>query len=188
MTELAWTWWFIRATGLTAWILLTFVVFWGLLLRSRLLGSLASPPALLVMHRWLGALAIAMLSVHLGLLLIDPAVTFTLSEILVPFTAPWNALAVGLGGLALYLMLPVAMIGRIRTRLGKYGARTFKQAHVAAYWAWPFATAHYVLAGSDAMTAWSLVVLGLGTALLVFGILSRGFVPAPQRKQLLVPR
>lgn len=182
MADIPWTWWLIRATGLTAWILLTLVVFWGLLLRTRLLGSIALPPSLLNMHRWLGALSISMLAIHMGLLLIDPAVTFTLGEILIPFTAPWNSVAVGLGGVALYMMLPVTVIGRIRSKLGSHGAALFKRSHLLAYWAWPVATAHYVLAGTDAMRIWSLAMLGIGTALLVFGLLTRGFVPAPARK------
>ena len=71
MADIPWTWLAIRGSGITAWALLTAVVVWGLLLRTRLLGKWAAPVALLDMHRWLGALALTFLGVHLGLLLVD---------------------------------------------------------------------------------------------------------------------
>ena len=45
--------------------------------------------------------------------------------------------------------------------------------------AWPLATAHYVLAGTDALAEWSLALLFAGGALIVMALLARGFVPAP---------
>ena len=76
MAEIPWTWLLIRASGVTAWGLLTAVVLWGILLRTRLLGRVASPMRLLDMHRWLGVTALAFLVVHMGLLLIDPKVAY----------------------------------------------------------------------------------------------------------------
>lgn len=181
MADIPWTWLLIRGSGITAWALLTAVVAYGLLLRSRLLGSFAPPQRLMVMHRWLGATALAFLLVHLALLLVDPAVKFTVPQILIPGIAPWETLAVAFGTLALWAMLPVMIAGRLRSRLGKAGASWFKRAHLFAYAAWPLATAHYVLAGTDALTDWSLAILGAGTAVLVVLLLARGFVPPPAR-------
>ena len=134
---------------------------------------------LLDLHRWLGATALAFLALHLGLLLIDPAVHFTVAQILVPGLAPWETTAVALGSLAFWLLIPVSFLGRIRARLGRAGNRWFSRAHLLAYAAWPLATAHYVLAGTDALTEWSIGILFAGTALVVLGLLARGFVPAP---------
>ena len=72
LANVPWTWLLIRASGITAWGLLTAVVVWGILLRTRVLGRVASPQGLLVMHRWLSALALGFLFVHMALLLIDP--------------------------------------------------------------------------------------------------------------------
>ena len=121
MNDIAWTWLLIRASGVTAWALLTAVVFWGLFLRTRLLGTKSPPVALLHMHRWLGSLALVILAVHLGALLIDPVVGFSVSQILIPGTSPWQPFAVALGTISLYLMIPVSIIGRIRSKLGKKG-------------------------------------------------------------------
>ena len=154
MADIPWTWLAIRGSGITAWALLTAVVVWGLLLRTRLLGKWAAPVALLDMHRWLGALALTFLGVHLGLLLVDPAVHFTIAQILVPGLAPWETIAVGLGSIAFWLLIPVAVVGRLRQRMGKAGNTWFKRAHLIAYAAWPIATMHYVLAGTDALAQW----------------------------------
>ena len=181
MAEIPWTWLAIRGTGLTAWALLTAVVLWGLLLRTRLLGSLAPQLRLLHLHRWLGALALGFLALHMGFLLIDPAVRFTAAEILIPGLAPWQTLAVGLGTVAFWLILVVSVIGRIRTRLGRAGNAIFAKAHLASYAAWPLATAHYVMAGTDALAEWSLGLLLTGSTLVVMALLARAFVPAPAR-------
>lgn len=179
MADIPWTWLGIRASGVTAWGLLTAVVLWGILLRTQVLGRLAPPMRLLDLHRWLGAVALGFLLLHMALLLIDPAVAFTIPQILVPGLAPWETLAVALGSLAFWLLVPVSFLGRLRAKMGLVGNRWFKRAHLLAYAAWPLATAHYVLAGTDALAEWSLALLFTGTGLLVMGLLARGFVPAP---------
>lgn len=183
MADLPWTWLAIRASGITAWGLLTAVVLWGILLRTRLLGRLASPMRLLDMHRWLGVVALCFLAVHMLLLLIDPAVRFTVAQILIPGVAPWRTLAVALGTLAFWTLIPVTFLGRLRPYLGKAGNAWFTRSHYLAYAAWPLATAHYVLAGTDALSQWSLAILIAGVALLVAGLLARGFAPGPEPKR-----
>ena len=181
--EIPWTWLGIRASGVTAWGLLTAVVLWGLLLRTRLLGTGVKPPVLLNMHRWLGSLALGFLAIHLVLLVVDPVVAFTIPQLFIPGIAPWEPFAVSLGVVAMWLILPVSLVGRIRQRLGKHGSKIFAKTHLIAYSAWPLATAHYVLAGTDAMTEWSIGLLITASALLIFGLIARGFVPAPARPQ-----
>jgi predicted ferric reductase len=183
VADIPWTWLAIRGSGLTAWALLTAVVVWGLLLRTRLLGRFAAPAKLLDLHRWLGALALAFLGAHLALLMIDPAVKFTLTQILIPGTAPWQTTAVGLGTIAFWVMIPVAVVGRLRHRMGKAGNVWFKRSHLIAYAAWPLATAHYVLAGTDALAQWSLAMLFTGITLVVTLLLARGFVPAARMQR-----
>lgn len=179
--DIAWTWLIIRASGVLAWALLSAVVFWGLFLRTRILGKKTTPVNLLHLHRWLGTLALVALAVHLGALLIDPVVKFTIPEILVPGLASWQPIPVALGTLALWCMLPVSLIGRIRTKMGKKGNAFFKKSHLIAYFAWPLATAHYVLAGTDAMTQWSIALVIFVSVILIFLLLTRGFVQPARR-------
>ena len=179
MADIPWTWLAIRATGVTAWGLLSTVVIWGLLLRTQILGRYAHPMRLLDLHRWLGATALVFLLAHMALLLIDPAVQFTVTQILVPGTAPWETFAVALGTIAFWFLIPVSFLGRLRSRMGRFGNRWFQRSHWLAYAAWPLATAHYILAGTDALAEWSLGLLITAGALIVTGLLARGFLPAP---------
>ena len=180
--DLPLTWIAIRASGIAAWGLLTAVVVYGLMLRTRVLGQAAAPPALLNMHRWLGVLAIAFLAVHMGFLLIDPAVKFTVPQLFIPFLAPWKPLEVAAGIGAFWALIPVMVVARIRPRLGKQGATWFKRTHLLAYFAWPLATLHYILAGTDAVEWWSVTIILVGVAAVVFMLLTRGYVPKPARK------
>jgi sulfoxide reductase heme-binding subunit YedZ len=180
-SDIAWSWLTIRASGVVAWALLSAVVFWGLFLRTRILGKKSTPVNLLHLHRWLGTLALVALAVHLGALLIDPVVKFTVPEILVPGLASWQPIPVALGTLALWCMLPVSLIGRIRTKMGKKGNAFFKKSHLIAYFAWPLATAHYVLAGTDAMAEWSIALVLTVSVILIFLLLTRGFVQPARR-------
>lgn len=187
-SDIAWTWLVIRSSGVVAWALLSAVVFWGLFLRTRIMGTKATPVSLLNMHRWLGALALGALTIHLVALLVDPVVKFSLAQIFIPGIAPWQPLPVALGTLALWFMLPVSLIGRIRTKLGKKGNTLFKRSHVIAYFAWPLATAHYVLAGTDAMAEWSIALIIATATILIFLLLARGFVgPAPRKARPAAP-
>lgn len=179
MADIPWTWLAIRATGITSWGLLTAVVLWGILLRTQVLGRLAAPMRLLDLHRWLGAISVLFLLGHMAFLLIDPAVRFSPLQILIPGLAPWQTFAVSLGTIAFWLLIPVTFLGRLRAKMGRVGNRWFKRVHLIAYAAWPLATAHYVLAGTDALSEWSIALLLAATALIVMALLARGFVPAP---------
>lgn len=173
MADLPWTWLAIRASGVTAWGLLSAVMIWGLLLRTRLIPALA-PRSLVSMHRWLSALALAFLFAHAGLLLIDPVVRFTPLEILVPGIAPWQPVAVGCGILAMWAMLPASILGRWRIIRGPRAGTWFRISHRIAFIAWPLATAHFVLAGSDATVDWIIGSLIAVTTVLGFLVLVRG--------------
>ena len=179
MGNIAPTWLGIRASGITAWGLLTAVVLWGLLLKTQLLGRYAHPMKLLDLHRWLGVIAMLFLVVHMVLLMVDSFMKFSIFQVLIPGLASNNAWAYGLGTIAFWLLLPVTFLGRLRAKMGQIGNAWFKRAHIAAYFAWPIATAHYVLAGTDALKQWSLGLLFTATALVVMALLARGFVPAP---------
>jgi sulfoxide reductase heme-binding subunit YedZ len=165
---MSWTWVLIRSTGITAWFTLTAVVVWGLVAAARRSGGAPAPRAA-ALHRRLVAVALSLLLAHMGLLLIDTYEPFTVVQILVPFTASWRTLAVALGTIAFWLILPVWLVVRLRGR----SRRWFPAAHLCAYAAWPLATGHYVLAGTDALTAWSLAILIGGTAAVVIALLLR---------------
>ena len=73
----------------------------------------------------------------------------------VPFTATYRPLWVGLGTLALDLVAAVVVTSLLRHRLG---ARAWRLVHWSAYAAWPAALLHGLRAGTDAGAAWFLAV------------------------------
>ena len=167
--DIPWTWVLIRATGVGAWLALTAVVAWGLAVRGvRARGKPFSRA--LSLHRWLGTIALLLVLAHMALLLVDTYEPFTVIEILVPLAATWKPLAVALGTVAFWLMVPAWLLGRMRRR---WGDRWFLRVHALAYAAWPLATAHYVLAGTDALALWSLALLVAGTAVIVVLLLAQ---------------
>ena len=178
LAGVSWTWVLIRATGITAWCVLTALIVWGLLAASRRAAGATAPRAA-ALHRRMVPLALGLLAAHMALLLIDTYEPFTVVEILVPFTASWRTLAVGLGTVAFWLTVPVWVLDRLR---GRRSRRWFRRAHLCAYAVWPLATGHYVLAGTDALTAWSLTILIGGTAAVVVALLARPAAAARLRQ------
>ena len=165
----SWSWVLIRATGIAAWCALTAVLAWGLA-AAALRARGVAPTWAVWLHRWLPTLALGLLFAHMALLLVDSYQPFTVVEILVPLAAPWRPVAVALGTVAFWLIVPAWLLGRLR---GQRQYRWFKRAHLLAYAAWPLATAHYVLAGTDALAPWSLAILIGGTAVMVGALLAR---------------
>ena len=167
--DISWTWVLIRSTGIGAWLALTAVVAWGLTVRGVKASGRPFSRAL-SLHRWLGTIALLLVVAHMALLLIDTYEPFTIIEILVPMTATWKPVAVALGIVAFWLMVPAWLLGRMRAR---WGDRWFLRVHALAYAAWPLATAHYVLAGTDALALWSIALLVAGTTVVVVLLLAQ---------------
>ena len=97
-------------------------------------------------HRFLGILAGVFIAVHVGSVALDSVVPFSLSQLVVPFTAGYRPLATGLGVVALELLLAVAVTNRLRSRLPY---RFWRRAHYATLAVWLLATFHGILSGTD---------------------------------------
>src|SRR5262245_63123973 len=101
------TWYVARSAGLVSWALVLAAIVWGLLLATRVLGRRPSPAWLLSLHRYLGALALAFLGVHVGAILLDSYTSFSVANVLVPFTGTWDPVAVAWGITAMYLLVAI---------------------------------------------------------------------------------
>ena len=113
-------WWYVaRAGGLVSWALLAAAVLWGLALRSRILGSRPRPAWLLDLHRYLAAIAVIFVGVHVGAILLDGYVHFDLVQVLIPFTSTWHPVAVAWGIVAAYLLLAVELTSLARAHLSR---------------------------------------------------------------------
>ena len=103
-------WYVARSSGLVAWALIVATIVWGLLLATKVLGRRPTPAWLLSLHRYLGALTVAFVGVHVVAILVDSSTSFGLVNVLavIPLTP---------GGLGVIdVALPSALVGFGLTR------------------------------------------------------------------------
>jgi sulfoxide reductase heme-binding subunit YedZ len=86
----------------------------------------------------------------------------------IPFTSGYQPFWLGLGAVALDLMLALIMTSLVRSRLSR---RVWRGLHWLAYAAWPVAFAHGIGAASD-MRAGGLRLLAIGCAMAAGGALA----------------
>ncbi|MGB2876326.1 MAG: ferric reductase-like transmembrane domain-containing protein [Gaiellaceae bacterium] len=156
------TWYVARAGGMLALVLLTASVVLGLLLSNKV--SLRRWPrfALEDVHRFVGLLAGTFIVIHVGALLLDSYLPFSLTNVLVPGSAPYRPLAVAAGVVAAELLVALAVANHYRKRLSY---RFWRRTHYLNFAVWLLAFAHGVFAGTDSGTTWALAVyLALGSA------------------------
>src|SRR5436305_6190919 len=107
-------WYVARSSGIVAWALILATIVWGLLLATRVLGRRPTPAWLLSLHRYLGALALTFLGVHVVAILLDNYTSFSLVNVLVPFTGTWRPAAVAWGIVAMYLLVAIEITSLLR--------------------------------------------------------------------------
>jgi len=159
-------WWFAaRASGVVAWVLATASVLWGLALSTRAFGRRLRGPWLLDLHRFLGALTVVFVGVHLAGLLLDDYVQFDLVDLAVPLASSWKPVAVGWGVVALYLLLAVELTSLARRWLPR---RVWHTVHLGSYGLYLFATVHLWMAGTDHDNLLMRVAVATSAGLVVF--------------------
>ena len=140
-------------------------VIYGLLLSTKILDTIAHRPVSFALHQDLAAIGLGLAGVHAILLGLDATVPFSLSDMLVPFAAPYRPLWVGVGQLTLYLVAVVLASFYLRRRIGQ---RSWRLLHYLTFLSFAGATAHGILSGSDSGTAWAWWSYVGATALVVF--------------------
>jgi len=145
-------WLLARASGLTAYTLLTLVVLAGLVVKAKPLAAVR-PAAAVDVHRFLTTLAIGAVALHAATLVLDSRVHIGPRALLVPGAAPYRPLATGAGVVAMELMLLVAISFPLRRRIG---VRAWRRLHWTTYGIFALATAHGLFAGTDAARPWAL--------------------------------
>lgn len=156
-------WYFTRAAGLVAYLLLTASTVWGLLLTTKLVKTAVPAPLTLAMHNILGWLAVTLTGLHALALLFDGYYIYTLPDILVPFAGPYKPIPVGLGIIGLYIMLITSASFSWRKWLTQ---RWWRRLHYTTYLAYIMATVHGLTAGTDSSQP-GMQIMFWGSALLV---------------------
>ena len=140
-------WWYVaRASGIVAWALAAAAVLWGLFLSTRALGRRPPAPWLLDLHRFLGALTVIFVGLHLSALVADNYTHWGLSDVLVPLATRWHPVPVAVGIVAFYLLLAVEATSLVMKRLPR---RLWRTVHYASFAVYFLATIHLLTAGTD---------------------------------------
>jgi predicted ferric reductase len=173
------TWWYVaRSTGIVAWSLLTLSMTWGLMLRTKLLNGRPTPRWLLDLHRFLGALSIVFVALHLSGLVADSYAHFGPAELFVPFASSWRPAAVALGVVALYLLAAVEVTSLLMRHLPR---RWWRAVHMSSFATFLLSTLHTVAAGTDARNSVLVLAVNAAVAAVLFLILVRVLAPGRAR-------
>ncbi len=158
-------WYMIRAAGITAYILLTVSVLWGLALSSSAVKDWSPGPLSMVLHATISWLGLVFALGHGALLLFDNYFTYTLSDVLVPFTGPYRPIATGLGVSAFWVLLLVTPSFALKKRF--FSHKNWQRLHRTSYVAFLLATAHGLLTGTDASNPGMRALFGISALLTV---------------------
>lgn len=168
-------WLLARATGFTAYVLLTCSVLAGLVVKSRPFGTALKPATATDLHRTLAFLSLGALALHGLALVLDHTVEIGLGALLVPGLAPYRPLWTGLGVVAGELMLLVYASFSLRRRIGQ---KNWRRLHWTTYATFAAATVHGLMAGSDSARPWALGLYLGAVGAVVAATAWRALVPA----------
>ncbi|GAA4987173.1 hypothetical protein GCM10025734_11910 [Kitasatospora paranensis] len=134
------------AAGVLALVSFSSAVLWGLAATDRLLLYPVHRLAAQAIHRTMGVAGVVFLALHVWMKLIQGRIGALAA--IVPFADPQRPVVLGLGVLAGYLLLAVALAGAARGLLARTGeARRWRIVHICAYPAWGAALVHGLNAG-----------------------------------------
>lgn len=159
MTDIPWTWFVMRSSGLIAVGLLTVSVLLGVI--GPRLGP-TSRLAAITAHRAAAAMGSVLIGLHVVLAILDRWITLDWAAALVPGVAGWERWGVALGALAVDLLLALL----ITTALRQHQPRLWRRTHLVAYPVWALAIGHGLLVGSDGAAMRGLALVSAGLVLL----------------------
>jgi methionine sulfoxide reductase heme-binding subunit len=168
-------WYLMRGSGVVSLLLLTTVSALGIATVSRWRPGRVPRFVTLGLHRNVSLLAVAFLTVHVLMAIVDPDASVRVVALVVPLPSDRYALWLGLGSLSLDLIVVLVVTSLLRERIPP---RIWRALHWLAYLAWPVALAHGAGMGTDARSTWMLAVDG-GCVVLFAAALGLRLLNAP---------
>jgi sulfoxide reductase heme-binding subunit YedZ len=161
-------WYATRASGIVTLVLLTLTMVLGLVTTSRARARYWPGFAQQEFHRRISIMTVAFLAIHVVTSILDAYVHIGWLAAIVPFASPYSRFWVGLGAIALDLMLAVFLSSLLRMHIKP---RAWRSIHWLAYLSWPIALVHTFGLGTDSGEHWVIVlgalcVLAVGLALM----------------------
>jgi sulfoxide reductase heme-binding subunit YedZ len=148
-------WYLSRGTGVVTLLLLTLSIVLGIMDVRRLRSERWPRFVLDALHRNVSLLVLAVLAVHVLTSVVDGFAPISLLDSVIPFISRYRPIWLGLGALALDLLVAVAITSMVRQRLGQ---RTWRAIHWLAYACFPVAVVHGLGTGTDTPGTWNLLI------------------------------
>lgn len=161
-----------RATGEVALVLLTLVTVLGIATTKGWAHERWPESVITLVHRNISLLSVVFLVVHIGTTVLDGYVPISWIDVLVPGRTSYKPLWIGLGTLALDLLIAVIVTSLLRHRIPQ---RRWKLIHWTAYLLWASAIVHSLGAGTD-KTLTRLVAITMVTTVAV-AFVARAYTP-----------
>jgi len=160
-------WYLTRGTGMMAYLLLTISVLLGILEVNRWQSPRWPRFVTAGLHRRVSLLSVAFVAVHVATTVVDGFAPIGWLDAVIPFRSPYRPVWLGLGAVAVDLLLALVVTSLLRGRLGY---RAFRAVHWAAYACWPVAVVHGLGTGTDTPQAWAIAVNGICLAAIVAAV------------------
>lgn len=167
-------WYAARTAGIAAYLVLTFVVTFGLAMAGKARSSKWPKFAVEDVHRFGGLLVGLFVAIHVVTIAIDSYLPFSLVQLLVPFTSSYRPLWTGLGIAAAELLLALAITNHYRRRIPY---RFWRRVHYLNFAVWAAATVHGLGSGTDRNAPWLLLLYSAAAASVVTLTLWRALRP-----------
>jgi predicted ferric reductase len=171
-------WYITRASGLIAYVLIWLSMVWGLGVASKIFDTLLHGTFTYDFHQYISLLAVGFTLLHMGVLLFDGYMPYSVWQILIPFISPYRPLWIGIGVIGFYLMALVTVTFYIRTKIGMKAFRTIHVFSLVSYFA---ITLHSFMSGSDSSLP-SVMVLYVVTFLITMFLIVYWLIMAAQKK------
>lgn len=155
------TWDASRASGFAGYLLLSGSLIAGLSLSLRFRPAGIPLTWTLETHRALAALALAFVVVHVVGLLLDPVVSFSPLDGLVPFTSSFRPFQVGMGTASQWLLVVVLASTAL---YGHISYSTWRRLHTLAFPCWALALLHSITSGTDTAAPLAVTLYALTAA------------------------
>jgi predicted ferric reductase len=149
-------------------VLLTVTMVLGLTTTSRARARNWPGFAQQEMHRRISILTVVFLGIHVLTSVLDTYVHIGWLAVVIPFTSSYSRFWVGVGAVAVDLLLAVFVSSLLRSRIS---AGSWRAVHWLAYGCWPVALAHTFGMGTDSREGW-VVMLGVACVAVVAAALA----------------
>jgi cytochrome b561 len=172
------TWIVLRAAGIGAYVMLFLSVVWGLIATTSAFGKRISKASATTVHQFIATCGLLLLAVHLGALLVDSFMPFSLADLTIPMAASFRPVATTFGIVAMYSMVFVIVTSWLRKPIG---TTWWRRTHLLAVPTFVLSMVHGIFAGTDSARPalwWTYVGTGLVVLfLVVVRGLTAGFRP-----------